>query len=151
MEIIRNILILVLESSISRNMRKSFLRKYKNMFREKFWGWGRKVRLVPLYITTASKVAFCSRFLQITYSTSANLIINCKSRTLKSIVILFGTYSWTISFSVNNDVTSCVFSPRKRSDTKSANWSGFPFFFRHRRMVWLFLLSVFKLSVFMQL
>ena len=116
-EIIRNILILVLESSISQNMWKSFLRKYKNLFREKFWGWGRKVRLVPLYITTAYKVAFCSRFLQITYSTSSNLIINCKSRTLKSIVILFGTYSWTISFSVNNDVTSCVFSPRKRSHT----------------------------------
>ena len=67
--------------------------------------------------------------------------LSVKSRIWKSAVILCGTYSWTILFSTDNDVTLSFFWHWKMSHIKSANRFGFPMFFfvRHQRMVWRFL------------
>ena len=55
--------------------------------------------------------------------------LSVKSRIWKLAVILCGTYSWTILFFTNNDVTSSFFWHWKISHIKSVNWFGFPIFF----------------------
>ena len=82
-------------------------------------------------------------------------LFTVRSNTWKSAVMLFGTYSYSMLFSVSREVTSFVFWPRKTFHIKSANYSRFPNFsltvfmygitIMYSCMVSLYLLCVLKL------